>query len=107
MGPSRARVALAVGAVVFCQAFLAPTAGAFTFSVVPVKAPMRPVVAGSVRLCGGPAPGACRVGSITLCEQPGSCATTDRVAAVNSAGRRVAIAKLNRGRFRLILSPGR
>ncbi len=72
-----------------------------------VRAPPRnAVIAGYVQVCGGPAPGRCRVEKIGLCTQPRGCVTSDRVAAIDSRGRRVAVGKLKRGRFRLLLTPG-
>jgi hypothetical protein len=65
------------------------------------------IVAGYVQVCGGPAPGRCRIGSVTLCAPHARCLSTDRVAAVNSRGRRVAVQRLVHGRFRLTLKPGR
>lgn len=69
--------------------------------------PPKAVITGFVQVCGGPAPGRCRVEKIGLCARPRRCVTSDRVAAINSRGRRVAAAKLSRGRFRLVLPPGR
>lgn len=65
------------------------------------------VVSGYVQLCGGPAPGRCWKGEAGFCEAPRGCVTSDRVAAVNAAGRRVATQKLHHGRFKLDLVPGR
>ncbi len=65
------------------------------------------VVAGYVQLCGGPAPGRCWKGEIGFCQASKGCVTSDRVAAVNAAGRRVATEKLRHGRFTLRLAPGR
>ena len=62
--------------------------------------------AGYVQLCGGPAPGRCWKGGIGFCDASQGCVTSDRVAAVNSAGRRVATQRLHRGRFQLRLVPG-
>jgi hypothetical protein len=64
-------------------------------------------VSGYVQLCGGPAPGRCWKGEIGFCEAPKGCVTSDRVAAVNASGRRVATQKLHHGRFELHLVPGR
>jgi hypothetical protein len=38
-------------------------------------------VTGYVRLCGGPAPGRCFIGTFGVCQPPVGCVTTDRVAA--------------------------
>ncbi len=65
------------------------------------------VVSGYVELCGGPAPGHCWKGKIGFCEAPTGCVTSDRVAAVNASGRRVATQKLHHARFKLHLVPGR
>jgi hypothetical protein len=65
------------------------------------------VVSGYVQLCGGPAPGRCWKGEIGFCEAPKGCVTSDRVAAINAAGRRVATQRLVRGRFKFHLVPGR
>ena len=65
------------------------------------------VVSGYVQLCGGPPPGRCWKGEIGFCQAPKGCVTSDRVAAVNAAGRRVATQKLHHGRFKLHLVPGR
>lgn len=65
------------------------------------------VVSGYVQLCGGPAPGRCWKGEAGFCQAPRGCVTTDRVAAINSSGRRVATQKLHHGRFKLRLVPGR
>ena len=92
------------------------SAGQTATAAVPVTAtvpptirrpPPKAVVAGYVQVCGGPAPGGCRIEKLGICQPPRGCMTTDRVAAINSRGRRVAVAKLIRGRFRLTLSPGR
>ena len=65
------------------------------------------VVCGYVRLCGGPSPGRCWKEEVGFCQAPKGCVTSDRVAAVNSLGRRVATQKLHHGRFKLRLVPGR
>jgi hypothetical protein len=77
-----------------------------TRALVVRSPPKHAIVAGYVQVCGGPAPGGCRIGKLGLCQPPRGCVTTDRVAAINSSGRRVAVAKLIRGRFRLALQPG-
>jgi hypothetical protein len=71
------------------------------------RPPPNAVVAGYVQVCGGPAPGRCRIEKFGLCTRPRGCMTSDRVAAIDSTGRRVAVTKLRRGRFRLVLKPGR
>jgi hypothetical protein len=65
------------------------------------------LVAGYVQVCGGPAPGGCAERAIRICEPAGGCVISDRVAAVNVVGRVVTVQKLNHGRFRLRLTPGR
>lgn len=64
-------------------------------------------VTGYVQLCGGPYPGPCFVATIGGCVPSEGCSTSDRVAAVDQAGRRVATKKLHHARFRLQLTPGR
>ncbi len=64
------------------------------------------VVSGYVEVCGGPAPGHCWKEPIGFCEAPKGCVTSDRVAAVNASGRRVATQKLHHARFKLHLVPG-
>lgn len=65
------------------------------------------VVSGYVRLCGGPAPGGCRIETFGICQPPKGCVTTHRVAAINAKGRRVAVQRLHHARFRMKLVPGR
>jgi hypothetical protein len=65
------------------------------------------VVSGYVRLCGGPAPGGCRIETFGICQPPKGCVTTHRVAAINAKGRRVAVQRLRHARFRIVLAPGR
>jgi hypothetical protein len=65
------------------------------------------VVSGYVRLCGGPAPGACRIETFGICQPPMGCVTSHRVAAINAKGRRVAVQRLHHARFRMVLAPGR
>jgi hypothetical protein len=65
------------------------------------------VVSGYVRLCGGPAPGGCRIETFGICQPPKGCVTTDRVVAINAKGRRVAVQRLRDARFRMVLAPGR
>jgi hypothetical protein len=64
------------------------------------------VVKGHVRLCGGPPPGRCWVGSIGECDEGVGCATTDRVAFVDADGKRVGQARLHHGRFGTRVRPG-
>jgi hypothetical protein len=75
--------------------------------VRPLPPPRNAAISGYVKICGGPAPGRCRVHTIRLCKAFRGCVTSARVAAINSKGQRVAIRKLKRGRFRLHLVPGR
>ena len=65
------------------------------------------VLSGYVRVCGGPAPGGCRIETFGICQPPKGCATTRRVAAINAKGRRVAVQRLRHARFRMVLAPGR
>ncbi|MGZ4185664.1 MAG: hypothetical protein ACXVFA_10030 [Solirubrobacteraceae bacterium] len=65
------------------------------------------VVSGYVRLCGGPAPGGCRIETFGICQPPRGCVTSHRVAAINARGRRVAVQRLHHARFRMVLAPGR
>jgi hypothetical protein len=65
------------------------------------------VVSGYVRLCGGPAPGGCRIETFGVCQPGEGCVTADRVAAVNGKGRRVAVQRLHHARFHMRLTPGR
>ena len=61
-------------------------------------------IAGTVRLCGGPAPGGCHVESITSCG-PEGCIRADR-ARILRAGATVDTVRLKKGRFKLTVSPG-
>jgi hypothetical protein len=98
------RYALVIG--VGLTALLVPPAT--TGARLPVHAATRDaVVSGYVRLCGGPAPGGCRIETFGICEPPNGCVTTRRVAAINSKGRRVAVQRLHHARFRMVLAPGR
>jgi hypothetical protein len=63
------------------------------------------VIAGYVQVCRGPAPRSLR--AIRIYSPAGGYVVSDRVAAVNAAGRVVSVEKLNHGRFRLRLAPGR
>ena len=65
------------------------------------------VVSGYVRVCGGPAPGGCRIETFGICQPPKGCVTSDRVAAINAKGQRVAVQRLHHARFRMALVPGR
>ena len=64
-------------------------------------------VAGYVQVCGGGAPRRCAERAIHICGPAGRCVISDRVVAVDAAGRVVAVQKLDHGRFRLRLTPGR
>ncbi len=64
-------------------------------------------VTGYVRLCGGPAPGRCYIEEVGFCQPPQGCVTSDRVAAIDARGRRVATQRLHHARFTLHLAPGR
>jgi hypothetical protein len=65
------------------------------------------IVTGYVRVCGGPAPGGCRIETFGDCEPGKGCVTTDRVAAITASGRRVAVQRLHHARFHMRLAPGR
>ena len=65
------------------------------------------VVTGYVRVCGGPAPGGCRIETFGDCQPGKGCVTTDRVAAINASGERVAVQRLHHARFYMRLAPGR
>lgn len=68
--------------------------------------PLPGTLQGHIELCGGPAPGRCRVSSFGACD--GSrCWEADRVAILDSAGRQVADPRVRRGRFTAQLAPGR
>jgi hypothetical protein len=64
-------------------------------------------VSGYVRVCGGPAPGGCRIETFGDCTPPNGCVTTNRVAAIDANGRQVAVQRLKHARFRMRLAPGR
>lgn len=72
-----------------------------------VPVPTDAVIRGQAERCGGPAPGGCVVGTITVCGPPTGCITDDRVAILTASGRRVALIKLRHARFRAELPPGR
>jgi hypothetical protein len=63
-------------------------------------------IAGKVQVCGGPAPGGCRVENFKVCGAQSGCITADRVLVVRS-GAKVATARLRHGRFSVIVQPGR
>ncbi len=67
----------------------------------------RAKIVGSVEVCGGPSPGRCSAKRIRICGGSRRCATTDRIAVVNAAGRRVATKRLDGAWFSLLLAPGR
>ena len=71
-----------------------------------IRAVRDAVISGYVQLCGGPAPGRCRIARIGVCQSRRGCITSDRVAVFNARGRRVAVVRLRRARFRLRLVPG-
>src|SRR5262249_429534 len=106
----RARATRAVIGLVVCglgvAALLAQAAtGAARLAV---HSPTREaVVTGYVRLCGGPAPGGCRIETLGDCQPGKGCVTTDRVAAINASGKRVAVQRLRHARFHMRLVPGR
>jgi hypothetical protein len=64
-------------------------------------------VSGYVRVCGGPAPGGCRIETFGICEEHKPCVTSRRVAAIDASGRQVAVQRLRHARFRMHLAPGR
>jgi hypothetical protein len=66
-------------------------------------------ISGSIRLCGGPAPGRCFASTVGGCTPGEGCATSDRVVAIDAAGRQAAAQRLRRGngRFSLHVAPGR
>jgi hypothetical protein len=111
MGTRRgSRVASAVIGVALCAlgltGLLAPatTAGAH----LSIHSPRRDaVVSGYVRVCGGPAPGGCRIETFGDCQPPMGCVTTHRVAAINAKGKQVAVQRLRHARFHMRLAPGR
>jgi hypothetical protein len=71
------------------------------------SASRRATVTGYVRVCGGPAPGGCRIETFGDCTPPNGCVTTNRVAAIDANGRQVAVQRLKHARFRMRLAPGR
>lgn len=75
---------------------------------VPAQPPSRDaVVSGYVRVCGGPAPGGCRIEMFGVCEEHKGCVTSHRVAAINASGQQVAVQRLRHARFHMRLAPGR
>ncbi len=63
------------------------------------------LVRGYVQVC---AADGCWVEGLGYCDHgPQSCVTSDRVAAINASGRRVATVRLRHARFTLNLAPGR
>lgn len=75
---------------------------------VPAQSPSRDaVVSGYVRVCGGPAPGGCRIETFGVCEEHKGCVTSHRVAAIDASGRQVAVQRLRHARFHMRLAPGR
>jgi len=65
------------------------------------------VVSGFVRVCGGPAPGSCRIETFGDCQPGTGCVTSHRVAAINAKGKQVAVQRLRHARFHMRLAPGR
>jgi hypothetical protein len=63
-------------------------------------------VSGSVRVCGGPAPGGCRIETFGDCTPTMGCVTTNRVAAIDANGRQAALQRLTHARFHMRLAPG-
>lgn len=98
-GRARAVIGLAVCAVGVAAVVAQTSAGR--------SAGRDAVVSGYVRLCGGPAPGGCRIETFGICQPPNGCVTTNRVAAINAKGQRIAVQRLHHARFRMDLVPGR
>ena len=63
-------------------------------------------IVGELQLCGGPAPGRCRVEGITSCVAGHGCVKDDRVRIVQN-GSTVDTVRLRKGRFGVTVSPGR
>ena len=63
-------------------------------------------LAGLVELCRAPATGRCRIQPVRTCQENRGCVTADRVAAIDSNGRRAGVQRLNHARFRIVLAPG-
>lgn len=80
-------------------------------SIVVVTGRSRPrrlgTLAGSVQLCGGPAPGRCKVETMGSCQPPEGCVSSDSVLVRTPEGARVAQRRLQDARFHLRLRPGR
>ena len=85
-----------------------PTLTTIATARVPAHSASRDaVVTGYVRVCGGPAPGGCRIETFGDCQPGRGCVTSDRVAAVNAKGKRVAVQRLRHARFHMRLAHGR
>ncbi len=89
-----------------------PNSGSSTGNPPPAPSTHPPTpnatVSGFVRLCRGPALARrCLVDTIRMCRPPNGCMTPDRIALLDTAGRRVAVRKLHHARFRLSVGPGR
>jgi hypothetical protein len=105
MGPRGAPRAVAARiALALCALGLATLLAQTAIATVPSR---DAEVRGYVRLCGGPAPGGCRIETFGICQPGKGCVTTSRVAAVNASGKRVAVKRLHHARFRMSLAPGR
>jgi hypothetical protein len=63
-------------------------------------------IVGRLEICGGPAPGSCHVGSFASYQPKRGCVKDDRVRIVRN-GSTAATVRLKRGRFSIIVSPGR
>jgi hypothetical protein len=72
----------------------------------PASPPRNARIKGYVQLCGGPAPGGCRVTTFTSCSSPSHCVTADRVA-VYRHGTLVKRVRLRHARFSVALQAGR
>jgi hypothetical protein len=62
-------------------------------------------IAGTLRVCGGPAPGGCQVEGFTSCGR-GGCVHADSVR-ISGNGSSSETVRLKRGRFKVTVSPGR
>jgi hypothetical protein len=80
-------------------------------ALVPVLPPpptkRNATISGYVRLCGGPAPGRCRKGTIGNCQPGQGCVTTDRIEVLDAAYERIAAARLHHARFSVRVPAGR
>lgn len=85
---------------------IAPSPGSSTTASHSPASARDGIVAGYVRVCGGPAPGGCRIETFGICQPPEPCVSTDRVAVTDTRGRQVAEQSLRRARFRVRLRPG-